>query len=144
MRYSEGLDSCQGSLIWHQREVTWEQGPIRVLALFTPQRDWSLPSTEHAQRTNFGLLVDTGWGYPIQVDRLVSYPLYFIYLRYNYNFRWTGRKELDHDHRNLFLPHCALPACYSEECEHDPSSGSHYRSCRSQTLDRYRLLWYLQ
>ena len=30
-----GLDSCQESLIWHQREVTWEQGPIRALVSIT-------------------------------------------------------------------------------------------------------------
>ena len=39
MRFSEGLDSCQGSLIWHQHEVTWEQGPIRALVSFTLQRN---------------------------------------------------------------------------------------------------------
>ena len=44
---------------------------------------WSPASTEHAQSTNFGLLVDTGWGKPVQVDRLVSYPLVFIYLSWN-------------------------------------------------------------
>ena len=33
--YSEGLDSCQGSLVWHQHEATWEQGPTRALVSFT-------------------------------------------------------------------------------------------------------------
>ena len=38
VRYSEGLDSCQESLIWHQREVTWEQGPISLVSI-TLQRN---------------------------------------------------------------------------------------------------------
>ena len=33
--YSEGLDSCQGSLVWHRHEATWEQGPTRALVSFT-------------------------------------------------------------------------------------------------------------
>ena len=39
MSYSEGLDSCQRSLIWHQHGVTSEQGPIRALVSFTLQRN---------------------------------------------------------------------------------------------------------
>ena len=35
MSYSEGLDSCKRSLIWHQHGVTSEQGPIRALVSFT-------------------------------------------------------------------------------------------------------------
>ena len=39
MSYSEGLDSCQRSLIWHQHGVTREQGPIKALVSFTLQRN---------------------------------------------------------------------------------------------------------
>ena len=39
MNYSEGLDSCQMSLIWHQHGVTREQGPIKALVSFTLQRN---------------------------------------------------------------------------------------------------------
>ena len=39
MRYSEELDSCQESQICHQREVTWEQGPIRALVSIALQRN---------------------------------------------------------------------------------------------------------
>ena len=38
MRYSEGMD-MPGSLIWHQREVTRKQGPIRALVSFTLLRN---------------------------------------------------------------------------------------------------------
>ena len=31
----EELDSCQVSQIRHQREITWEQGPIRALVSIT-------------------------------------------------------------------------------------------------------------
>ena len=61
--------TCQGSLIWHQHEVMREQGPIRTLVSFTPQRN---------MQGNFWA-IHLGW--PVQVDRLVSYPLVFIYLR---------------------------------------------------------------
>ena len=49
MPYSEELDSCQEYQIWHQREVTWEQGPIRALELITLHRNliftigWACP-----------------------------------------------------------------------------------------------------
>ena len=33
------LDSCQEYQIRHEREVTWEQGPIRALASITLHRD---------------------------------------------------------------------------------------------------------
>ena len=40
MRYSEGLDTTGVSnLAPAEREVTWEQGPIRALLLFTLQRN---------------------------------------------------------------------------------------------------------
>ena len=50
--------TCQGSLIWHKRDVTMGQGPIRALVSFTLQ---------HTQNTTFELFVEaslfrlTGW-----------------------------------------------------------------------------------
>ena len=43
------LDSCQEYQIRYQREVTWEQGTIRALALITLQRN---------------LISTTSWGCP--------------------------------------------------------------------------------
>ena len=51
----------------HQREVTRDHGPIRALVSFALNRNLSANMQ----------------GEPIQVDRLVSYSLVFIYLRYN-------------------------------------------------------------
>ena len=39
MPYSEMLDSCQEYKLWHQHEVTWEQGPIRALVSIALQRN---------------------------------------------------------------------------------------------------------
>ena len=49
MPYSEMLDSCQGYQLWHQHEVTWEQGSIRALVSITLQRN---------------LISTTSWGCP--------------------------------------------------------------------------------
>ena len=56
----------RGFLIWHQREVTREQGPIRSYHLHN--RETCAPALyEHAQSTTLGLLVEaslfrlTGW-----------------------------------------------------------------------------------
>ena len=74
--------TCQGSLIWHQRDITRGQGPIRALVLFTLQRN----------------LCKIHRGKPVQVDRLVSYPLVFftskIKIAYIAGCRWLGKQEV--------------------------------------------------
>ena len=58
--YSEGLDSCQRSLIWHQHGVAREQGQIRALVSFTLQRNLIASINLACALHNFGVLIDTG------------------------------------------------------------------------------------
>ena len=65
---------CQGTLIWHQREVPREQGPIRALASFTFNTE--KPVGKHAKSTTFRLFIEGS------LFRLTGcfHPLVFIYL----------------------------------------------------------------
>ena len=81
MCYSEGLDSCQRSLTWHQHGIMREQGPIRALVSFTLQRNLIASINWACEEKNLGLLIDTSWGELVQGDQLVSYSLVLIYLR---------------------------------------------------------------
>ena len=48
--------TCQGSLIWHQHEVTREQRPIRALIVYITQN----PAQKYAQSTTFGRAICLG------------------------------------------------------------------------------------
>ena len=104
MRYGEGW-TCQGSLIWHLREVTREQRPVRALVPFTLPRPTA--SMRRARLSGYSLR-------PAFSDWPAGFisTCFFVYLRTNY-YQNSGKHSLST--RNMYMSVVGVPIAYPRE-----------------------------